>query len=221
MGWKAIRDHYRIGHIVQVTSEGICIGSGYIHDIIVVSLGRGEIVKRYDPGRGWSRNVELDRYQAEMDADPFKLAELVATEDVFERSIAVYTYEGGSIIEKQCEELGWPNITHDGCMQFENTYSPDPGLVRIWAIDNAKAGIKWMREAVEEAERHLAEKRARLAQREADLRQLELANSPSQPLSPAQEESESGAPPLSGDRALVNGVCAAALSGFDPSRGGR
>ena len=172
MGWKAVRDHYRVEHIVQVTSAGICIGSPYIHDIIVISAERGEITKRYDPGRGWSRIGNLDRYQAEMDADPFKLAELVAAQDTFERSIPVYTYEGGEIIEKQCEELGWPNVTHDGCIQFENTFSPDSGLVRTWAIDNAKSGIEWMTESVEEAERELAEKRERLAKREADLRQL-------------------------------------------------
>lgn len=175
MGWKAVRDHYRIEHTVQVTSEGICIGSPYIHNIIVISLDRGEVIKRYDPGRGWSRNESLDHYQAEMDAAPFILAALVAAEDAFERSIPVYTYEGGEIVEKRCEELGWPNVTHDGRMQFENTYSPDPGLVRIWAVDDAKAGIAWMQEAVEEAERNLADKMARLAKRKADLKQLEGA----------------------------------------------
>lgn len=172
MGWKAVRDHYRIEHTVQVTHAGICIGSPYIHDIIVISAERGEIVKRYDPGQGWSRNDKLDRYQSEMDADPFKLADLVAHPDAFERSIPVFTYEGGEIVEKQCEELGYPNVTHDGCMQYENTFSPDAGLVRVWAIDSAKAGIKWMTEEVERAERALAEIVARLSQRKADLEKL-------------------------------------------------
>lgn len=170
MGWKAVRDHYRIDHIVQVTDDGICIGSPYIHNIIVISLDRGEIIKR--DRDCWARNTSLARYEAEMDADPFKLAELVAQPDTFERSIPVYTYEGGDIIEKQCEELGYPNITHDGRMQFENTYSPDRGLVRTWAIDNAKAGIEWRRDDITEAERKLADAKDRLAQREADLRKL-------------------------------------------------
>lgn len=168
MGWKAVRDHYRIEHDVQVTSQGICIGSPYIHDIIVISLDRGEIVRRW----GEPHSGKLGRYLQEMDADPSKLAELVAADDVFERSIPFYTYEGADIIEKQCEALGWPNVTHDGCMQFENTFSPDPGLVRTWAIDNAKAGVRWMREAVEDAEKALAEKRERLARREDDLSRL-------------------------------------------------
>lgn len=170
MGWKAVRDHYRIEHIVQVTPEGICVGSPYIHDIIVISADRGEITKRYDPR--WSRSEQLERYQAEMDADPFKLAALVAAEDTFERSIPVFTYDGGSILEKRCEALGWPNVTHDGLIQYEKMFSPDAGLVRVWAIDNARAGIEWRREAVTDAERKLADARESLAQREADLAAL-------------------------------------------------
>lgn len=168
MGWKAVRDHYRIEHDVQVTDEGICIGSPYIHDIIVISLDRGEIVRRW----GEPHSGKLGRYLEEMDADPLKLAELVAQDDVFERSIPVFTYAGGDILEKQCEALGYPNITHDGCMQYENTFSPDAGLVRIWAIDSAKAGIKWMTEDVQNAQRDLRDRVERLSQRKADLEKL-------------------------------------------------
>ncbi|KQN09848.1 hypothetical protein ASE85_02620 [Sphingobium sp. Leaf26] len=169
MGWKAVRDHYRIEHLVQVTSAGICIGSPYIHNIIVISLDRGEIVRRW----GTPHDGSLGRYLDEMDADPFKLADLVAQADVFERSMSVFTYEGGDIVEKQCEELGYPNVTHDGCMQYENTFSPDAGLVRVWAIDSAKAGIEWMTEAVENAQRDLRERVERLNQRKADLEKLQ------------------------------------------------
>jgi len=169
MGWKAVRDHYRIDHIVQVTSDGICIGSPYVHDIIVVKDG-----KRVHSDYGVRRNLngELGRIVKEMDADAPKLAELAATEDTFERSIPVYTYEGGSILEKQCEELGYPNVTHDGLIQYENTFSPDAGLVLTWAIDSAKAGVEWRREAVTHAEQMLADAKVSLAQREEDLRQL-------------------------------------------------
>lgn len=176
MGWKAVRDHYRIKHDVQVTSAGICIGTGYVHDIIVISLDRGEIVRRWGSGGG-----EIGRYLDEMDADPFKLAELVQQPDTFERSIPVYTYEGGDVVEKQCEELGYPNVTHDGCMQFENTFSPDPGLVRTWAIDSAESGIKWMVETVEEARRELTKRIDRLNQYRADLAKLTATNPTDRP----------------------------------------
>lgn len=173
MGWKSIRDAYRIEHLVHVTEAGICIGSAYIQDLIVISADRGEITKRYDPGAGWSRNANLDRYQAEMDGDPFRLARLAAAVDTFDRSIPVFTYEGGDVIEKRCEELGWPNVTHDGLLQYENTFSPDAGLVRTWAIDGAKASVEHLSEHVAEVERDLARAKARLAKREEDLLKLQ------------------------------------------------
>lgn len=165
MGWKAIRDYYRIRHIVQVTSEGICIGSPYVHDIIVIKDGK--IVRRWGEG-----NSDVVRYLSEMEADPAKLAALVAAEDTFERSIPVYTYEGGEILEKQCEELGWPNVTHDGMLQYENSFSPDRAKVAMWAKHNAEAGIEFAKERVERAEKELAEAQVYLNSRLADLQQL-------------------------------------------------
>ena len=45
MGWKNIKEHYRIGHAVQVTDAGICIGSPYIHNIIIIGVD-GTLKKR-------------------------------------------------------------------------------------------------------------------------------------------------------------------------------
>jgi len=45
MGWKNVKEHYRIGHSVQVTEQGVCIGSPYVHNLIVVGLD-GRFVKR-------------------------------------------------------------------------------------------------------------------------------------------------------------------------------
>lgn len=137
MGWKNITEGFQIEHFVRVTSEGICIGSQYIHNIIVIGLD-GVVKKRYEG----SSNDDLARYQAEMDADPQKLHRLLWLPDTFTESIPVYTYEGGKIIEKFCEELGWPNVTHDGDMMYKNAFSTDKAKVVEWAKQNAKREIK-------------------------------------------------------------------------------
>lgn len=134
MGWKSVKDHYHIKHNVQVTADGMCIGSAYIHDIIVFKPWRKEFVKRYDSG-----NEDLARIQREMDADLDKLWELAQSDDVFEVSIPVYTWKGSEILERQCEKLGWPNVTHDGEMMYENTFSTDRSQVLQWAIRDAEA----------------------------------------------------------------------------------
>lgn len=37
MGWKNVKEHYRIGHIVHVKDGKICIGFPHITDIMEIS----------------------------------------------------------------------------------------------------------------------------------------------------------------------------------------
>lgn len=170
MGWKNLKDHYRIGHIVQITEEGICIGSGYIHDLIVIGLG-GDIKKRY--GDRLSSNQDLDRYQQEMDADPATLRALVQSPDTFSAAIPVYTYDGAVILEKQCETPLYPNVTHDGCLMYENTFSTDKAEVVEWAKQNSEAAIRCVNEGIQRLEHELAAARTELAPHRASRSQLE------------------------------------------------
>ena len=167
MGWKNVKDHYRIGHFIRVTEEGICIGSSYIHNIIVIGLD-GTLTTREER----SCNEDLRRYMAEFDADPETLKRLVATPDTFEKSLPVFTYDGGDILEKQCEEYGWPNVTHDGDMMFDNTFSKSRTKVVKWAKENAAAGVRLREERLERIKGELAEAEADLATAREDVRKL-------------------------------------------------
>ena len=159
MGWKNVKEHYRIGHIVHVTEEGICIGSPYINNIIVINKD-GSLAKLYADGRG---NNDLMRYQSEMLADRAKLIELVNTPDTFERSLTVYTYENADILEKQCEEYGWPNVTHDGMIMYENKFSPDKIITIMRAKHNAAAGVRLVSDQVRDVEEQLKKRQSWLA----------------------------------------------------------
>ncbi|MBU2788630.1 hypothetical protein HFQ13_10550 [Acidithiobacillus sp. VAN18-1] len=167
MGWKNVKEHYRIGHIVQVAKEGVCIGSGYIHDLIVIGMD-GNLKKRYEN----AGNDDLMRCQREMDADPEMLRHLMETPDTFSRSVTVYTYDGGNIIEKQCEEPGYPNVTHDGCLMYQNMYSTNKDKVATWAKSHTIRAITNISETVHDLEEKLSEKRALIAEYEASLKKL-------------------------------------------------
>ncbi len=167
MGWKNVRDHYRIEHSVQVTSKGICIGSPYIHDLIVISLDG--VVKKRDDG---TCNEDLRRYMAEFEEFPDVLKHLVTTPDTFTKSIKVYTYDGGDIIEKECEILGWPNVTHDGEMMYANTFSDDRITLIDWAILDARAGVRISKDRVLRAKTELEISELQLKQCRANLRKL-------------------------------------------------
>lgn len=151
MGWKKVKEHYRIGHIVQVTDQGLCIGSPYIHNLIVLAPD-GSILK--DDGRA---NDDLKRYLKEFRTDPETLKRLLSEPDEFPVSQPVYTYEDGKVIEKYCEAYGWPNMTHDGQIQYDNTFSKDKHQVVAWAKRDLKTHLKWTKEAIEDARKKLAD----------------------------------------------------------------
>ncbi|MEW9523891.1 hypothetical protein MRBLRH8O_001706 [Agrobacterium radiobacter] len=173
MGWKNVKEHYRIDHQVQVTNEGICIGSPYIHAIIVISLD-GTLVKEDDR----TLNDKLSRYQAEMKADPGKLRDLVLSEDKFSSSIPVYTYDGATIVPKFCEELGWPNVTHDGAMMYDNTFFADREAAVEAAKRNCEAAILLRRSEIAGLRSSIASSSDRLDELLSQAKDLGLSNIP-------------------------------------------
>lgn len=172
MGWKNVKEAYRVEHLVCVNDKGICIGSPYIHDIIVIGMD-GVLKKRYS---GNIANLALQRYQREMDDYPEELKRLVLSPDEFHKSITVYTFEDGEIVEKLCEKTGWPNVTHDGMMMYGNQFFTD----KADAIEQAKIAadmtISAIEEVVTQMQKDIAERLARLEKIKSNRAKLETMN---------------------------------------------
>lgn len=87
MGWKLLKDVYKIEHIVQVVYDKkdkqnkIYIGSPYISDIIVLSED-GKILKEYRE----HNNDNLVRYMKEFKEDEEKLRRIVQTSDAWDET---------------------------------------------------------------------------------------------------------------------------------------
>jgi len=169
MGWKNVKEHYQIDHIVCVTDKGICIGSPYCHDLIVINQWQKKIMH---PHESLGRSEDLTRYWDEMHADLDKLWDLIEKPDMFANSITVYTYRDSEIIEKQCEEPGWPNVTHDGELMYVNTFSTDRKVTVNRAIRNSAAAANSSLEYLTQIENDLTKTRARLGKYQADLATL-------------------------------------------------
>ena len=170
MGWKKLKEHFNISHMVQVREGRVCIGSAYVHDLIRVeadgTVSWGSL--------GTSReNDDLRRYFAEMAAAPEKVRELLAAPDVFAVSLRVYTYRGGEILEQWCECYDWPNVTHEGEMMYENSHHKERARVVKWARENAQAGIDLAERRLVELRGDVVRMEGRLAEYREDLRRLE------------------------------------------------
>lgn len=170
MGWKTFKEHFNISHMVAIHAGNLCIGSPYIHNIIVINPD-GEVIKRYGDG---SVNRDLKRYQAEIDqCSSLFLKSLLEAEDTFERSIPVYIGENGKIIEKYCEETGWPNVTHDGQQMYEDDFSTSKQKAIKRAKRRAANRIRWKTENAESALKDFKQRIAWLQDAIAERDQLE------------------------------------------------
>ncbi len=165
MGWKNLKEYYRITHTVRVTEAGVCIGSPYIHDLITVNAD-GSLTPC---ASGIDGDENLERYWAEMADDPQKVREVLASEDSFDQSLEVWTYDVGGIVQKYCETYGWPNCTHDGEMMYDNTFSHDRAQVVQWAIRNAELQCQYLVENIADLGDKVAEQKDQLATAEANL----------------------------------------------------
>lgn len=142
MGWKNIKDRFKIEHIVQIRDNRICIGSGYIGEIISISF-EGKILKSYDLNS--RSNSDLLRYQKEINLSEKtgELKKLIDDPDVFTDLKPIYTHEKGRVIKKFCEEYKYPNICTDGDLIYENTFFINRKDAVKDCKKNAKIGLKY------------------------------------------------------------------------------
>ena len=124
MGLKTLKEQFDVKHIVQRERDwetkkvNICIGSQYIHDIIIID----EDYKVFWNTRE-SDNPDLSRnFRDFTEASERGLLKLIIEKDDIGDTIPVWTYKNGKVIKKYCEEFGWPNLDTEGYIMHENTY---------------------------------------------------------------------------------------------------
>lgn len=114
MGFKAIKDIFKIGHIVHVREDIIYIGSAYVSELAHINMNTGEIVDK--------DNFLYRNYIHLLQTPPDKILAIIQEKDDFDQSIPVYRAEGDKIVTHYCEKVGWPNTTHEGILIYENEF---------------------------------------------------------------------------------------------------
>lgn len=174
MGWKAVKDHYAIPGAASVRPLGdkIIISidcQAHPQDALIIDCG-GKIA--HNGLRLQRQPPAFEAAVAALLADPSRLGELVAAQDQFKADLPVFTYAGATIVEKRCEIYGWPNMTHDGEVMYENTHHHDRNVVIRWATKNAAAGAELTRRHIQRLTQELEKANADLRQFDADQQAL-------------------------------------------------
>ncbi|MCC5611030.1 hypothetical protein LC612_30840 [Nostoc sp. CHAB 5834] len=170
MGCKNLKNHFQIKHIVHVRDSAVCIGSPYIPDLFIIGKDGG-LLKSPD-SRG---SPELTRYIEELTAEPDLVKKLIEEPDSYGAALPVYTWDGGKIVERQCEAYGWPNVTFEGELMYENRYSPDLTLTVQRAKRDASLGVELAQRKISDLEKKLCAARAHMEECSVDMQMLDAA----------------------------------------------
>ena len=151
MGWKRVKEYYNIKHIVQVASPSnygnvpcILIGSPYISNIIAIRISDAKILKRYTDGR--FTNSLLYELQPLLDKDEKNgtLKQLIDEQDTFERLLPVYCIEDDKhIVKMYCEHYGYPNVTVEGKLMYENIFYSKIKAARFYLLRRSDVCWRW------------------------------------------------------------------------------
>jgi len=160
-----------INYTVADFGKYIGIGSDLCHDLIKMDKETMKISYALDT---WNEGKEClkDKSDSTLLNIWNKLEELIESgeikkilegNDIFENPIPVYYERDGEIIETYCYEMGWPNTTIEGMLMYENTFFKDPIKAVERALKDAKIGIEWINESIEQKIEELKKKNQRLS----------------------------------------------------------
>jgi hypothetical protein len=167
MGWKNVKERFNIDYIVAVEDGKILIGTPYIHDIASIDMATGAVSDK----KGW--HFIKEHCPDLLFATDAEMLALINEPDTFSQSLPVYTYEGGEILEKQCEEYGWPNITHDGMVMYNNNFFKEKDDAIETAIRNARARIGLFTDMISQRAKEIVDASIKLQKERANLERLE------------------------------------------------
>lgn len=160
MGWKILKQHFGIGHIVQIRDGKLLIGSPYVSELASI-LKTGELVLN----KIFEKSFR-EEYPNLVKASPEYLKDLLDQEDTFERSIPIYTYKGLHILKKQCEGTEYPSVTHDGVLIDGDFSESIDGVIELAQLNRTRR-INGVLERIDEVDQDLQSCRHRLAELEA------------------------------------------------------
>ena len=142
-------------YIVCQNKTNICIGSPYISELIKINkktlkLSCAEI---------YSENGEPNFIIPELNEIYYKLKKLVDLgqiqeylngDDEIENKLPVYKEEDGEIIKTYTDAYGYPNLTIDGYLMYDNLYFKDKKLCKEYAINSYLRSISYDNEYIQQ-----------------------------------------------------------------------
>lgn len=174
---RALQKHLSTERTVHATDTHICVASGCIPDLI--SLNKATLKLKYamdtfHEGRAGLKSDELrtiwDALQALVETGD--IHNYLNGDDEITAPIPVFYENNGVIVEAITDFIGWPNITNEGILMYENTFfSTREGAIERTKITLASY-IERLKDNIRRGEDELSQNKATLIEHESYLRLL-------------------------------------------------
>lgn len=145
---RKLKNLLKTNYIIQEIDDNVCIGSGYIHDIIKINKFT---FKMTGDTRGYE---ELNRIYKECE----KLIENGTMKSIFDcneditdmQKIYIWSSSDG-LIETYTDDPRWPNTDYTGRLLYENTTFTDKHKAIDYAIKSLCSSIEVWNERLQES----------------------------------------------------------------------
>lgn len=147
-------------YIVNNNDDYIAVGSPLCHNLISVDKKTLKIkyaLDTFNEGRKSIKHAELefiwDRLQELIDSGEIK--NIIEGRDEIENPLPVFTVRDGRLVKSFTDQYGWPNITDDGYIMYENTHFKTELEAINYGISEYEAGAEMVQRTIDERRKEL------------------------------------------------------------------
>jgi hypothetical protein len=164
-------------YTIQQDGKNICIGGAYCNDLISVNMKTLKMKTAINidgGGRAGLRNEELvmvwDKLTELIKNGEIK--DIIEGKDEIENPLKVYTVQNGELKECITDEYGWPNITDDGFLMYDNQYFRTKEAAIQRGIDDIECQIIASKRLIDEYADNLKKHKDLIKDYEMKMREL-------------------------------------------------
>lgn len=145
---RALKNYlkYQLNNNIKYTicqsETDICVDSSYI--IHLITINKKTLKLNCKDSSYINENPDLKKIYNELKylIDTNKIQEFIYGEDEIENKLPVYKEENGEIIETYTDAYGYPNLTIDGYVMYDNVYFKDKEACRNFNIKSYLSNIE-------------------------------------------------------------------------------
>jgi hypothetical protein len=165
------------GYNVHQTSDCICIGSPLCSNLISVNKETLRVQYALDTFHKGRESIGIDELRFIWDTlhgliENGEIRGIIDGLDTLENPLPVYTFDDGKIISTTTDAYGWPNVTVDGELMYDNTWHKTEGEAIAYGIRDSEAYVSILTEQVERKEQELQQVKDKLFEYQGYLNDL-------------------------------------------------